>query len=308
MSKLILMKGLPGSGKSTRAEEILRANGNAVRLNKDLLRTMLHFDKWSGRNEGITRNAEHALARFFLGESKTVIIDDTNLNEGTLQGWKELAAKMEGVNLEYIYLNTPMEECIKRDAMREKRVGADVIKQMALQSGMYPKPVRGFVLCDLDGTLCDISHRLHFVKPGKLVEVSTMTDGTIEPGFKKDWKGFFDAIPDDKPRTEVVDMLLGYEDDGYEIIFVSARPDTYRNVTEEWFDKAFNGYQIHKTLIMRKATDKRDDVDVKQQIYDVYFKKHGYHVHAVIDDRPKVIRMWRANGLDVIDVGSGVEF
>ena len=42
MSKMVIMQGLPASGKSTRAEEIERSMGNAVRINKDLLRTMLH--------------------------------------------------------------------------------------------------------------------------------------------------------------------------------------------------------------------------------------------------------------------------
>lgn len=59
---MYIMQGLPGSGKSTKAEEIVEhdGKGNTVRLNRDLLRTMLHFDKWSGRNEGITKDVRRA--------------------------------------------------------------------------------------------------------------------------------------------------------------------------------------------------------------------------------------------------------
>jgi tRNA uridine 5-carbamoylmethylation protein Kti12 len=49
------MKGLPACGKSTKAEEIIRNAGNTVRINKDLLRTMLHFDKFTHVNEEHTR-------------------------------------------------------------------------------------------------------------------------------------------------------------------------------------------------------------------------------------------------------------
>lgn len=56
MAKLTIMRGLPASGKSTKAKELLSV-GNTVRINKDLLRTMLHFDTFTGRNEGMTRDA-----------------------------------------------------------------------------------------------------------------------------------------------------------------------------------------------------------------------------------------------------------
>jgi hypothetical protein len=46
---------------------------------------------------------------------------------------------------------------------------------------------------------------------------------------------------------------------------------------------------------------------VKNQMLDTYFPDKNV-IRAVIDDRPSVIRMWRENGLDVIDVGKGIEF
>lgn len=291
MAKMIIMQGLPASGKSTRAEEIQKANGNVVRINKDLLRTMLHFNKWSGRNEGYTRQAARELARTFLKNEVSVIIDDTNLNAGTVQSWVDLAKECDA-KIEYERMDTSMIDCITRDVTREKSVGMDVIVQMALQNGLYPKPAKGFVLCDLDGTLANVDHRLHFVK--------------VAEGEKKDWKGFFNAMSEDTVRTETLDMLLKYEDEGHQIIFVSARPDNYREKTEEWLDEIMKGYVMHKTLIMRRADDKRPDTEVKQGIYDTYFKGK-YDIAHIIDDRPSVIRMWRANGLDVIDVGPGPE-
>ena len=283
------MRGLPASGKSTRAKEIMEESGNVVRINKDLLRTMLHFDKWSGFHESITRNVSRTIAKSLLESGTNVIIDDTNLNEGTFQSWKDLATDI-GAKSEVVKIETSFEECLIRDRARENPVGDHVIVQMALQNGLYPEPKRGFVLCDLDGTLADIRHRLKYVKS--------------EP---KDWKGFFEHISEDKPRIEVIDKLMEFEEQGYDIFIVSARPDNYRKQTENWLLSAFNGYEPYQAVLMRRAGDRRPDTETKAEILNNYFKDTK-QIHAIIDDRPSVIRMWREKGLNVIDVGSGVEF
>lgn len=284
------MQGLPASGKSTKAKEILQ-QGNTVRINKDLLRTMLHFDKFTGVNESMTRSAARTIARMFLADGKNVVIDDTNLNPGTVQSWVDLAKEMEA-KIQYERMNTPIEECSARDLVRKKSVGRHVIIQMALQYLDYMKGQK-VVICDLDGTLCDITHRLHFVR-------------NLSEGQKKDWGAFFRAIPQDAVRADVLDKLLKYEAEGNKIILVSARPDNYREQTEAWLEYAFKGYNLAHVLIMRNAGDRRDDTIVKAELYDKYLK--DLSITKVIDDRPAVIRMWREKGLDVDDVGQGVEF
>lgn len=286
MAKLTIMKGLPASGKSTRAKEIVEAAGNTVRINKDLLRTMLHFDKWLPRNEGKTHDASHALAQYFLAHNVNVIIDDTNLNPQTIETWKSVASKMKA-SIEYVDMTgVSVEECIARDAQREKAVGSHVIKRMALQHLGYlaGKPV---VICDLDGTLCDISHRLHFAQS--------------EP---KDWESFFAGISQDALRLDVLNAVDEAQTiNQAELILVSARPETYRTETEEWLSK----HQIKYTaLIMRPAQDKRPDTEIKEEMYNKYLK--GLNIVKVFDDRPRVIAMWREKGLDVEDVGNGVDF
>ena len=292
MAKMIIMRGLPASGKSTLAQEIVAKEGNTVRINKDLLRMMLHFDKFTGKNEGQTRDAARALARTFLTQPNggaNVIIDDTNLNPGTMQSWKDLAKEV-GAKIQHVEVDTPMEVCLERDRARERRVGDHTIVGMALQYGLYPKPQKGIVLCDLDGTLCDIRHRLHHVK-----------------GETKDWKAFFAGIPEDALNDNVHDMVLDYHSKGYPIIFLSARPDKYRKETEEWIRAAFDGIQIHEAVLMRPSNDTRPDTEVKKGMYEKYFKDK-YPIQLVIDDRPSVIRMWREQGLNVVDVGEGVDF
>ena len=293
MSKMIIMQGLPASGKSTKAKELMESMGNAVRVNKDLLRTMLHFDKFTGKNEGVTQSVARGLVADLMAANMPVIVDDTNLNPRTLQSWKDLAKEM-GAKVEIVRVATHYEECIERDRLREKRVGAHVIYQMALQYDLVPLN-QEFVVCDIDGTLASLEHRLHFLyeDPANLV-----------PKAKKDWDGFFGAMEDDGFRREVWDQVVAC---GKKVILVSARPDTYREETDWWLAKhGLNEGMEYETLIMRRGGDSRDDDLIKKEIAEKYFAHQK--IVKVFDDRPRVIRMWCELGLDVVDVGTGREF
>lgn len=275
------MIGLPACGKSTKAKELLGV-GNTVRINKDLLRTMLHCDNFTFNNEKHTCNTASIIAKEFLNKKVNVIIDDTNLNPNTLQKWKELA-KQTGSRIEFCDMtNVDVKTCIERDSSREKTVGKDVIHRMALQYLDYMKG-NNVVVCDLDGTLCDCSHRRHFINNGN-----------------KDWKNFFDGMSSDTLRSEVLGRVLSYDTD---IILVSARPENYRKETENWLARNNIKYNI---LIMRDFHDNRSDTEVKSDMYDKYLK--NLNIIKVFDDRPCVIRMWRDKGLEVEDVGDGFDF
>lgn len=283
MGKLIIMQGLPASGKSTKAKEIMKADGNCIRLNKDLLRTMLHFDEFNGKKESLTRQASRTLATEFL-KDKNVIIDDTNLNTKTLQSWKDLANEV-GAKVEVVKMDTDWRECVERDSKRQNKVGKNVIVQMARQWGLYYFDKQE-VICDIDGTLCDISERLHYVKSQE----------------EKDWKSFFANISNDKPREEIISKVKELSKQ-YSICLVSGRPEDYRKETEEWMAKYEVPYDV---LIMRRKGDKRPDDIVKREFLQSYFDKDN--IVLVIDDRPRVIRMWQEEGLKVEDVGTGEEF
>ena len=287
-----MLQGLPASGKSTRAEKIV-AQGNWVRLNRDLIREMLHFDKWSGINEGITVDTEKSLARYFLQHTKmSVVIDDCNLNPKNKDMWSTVA-KDCNASFEVEKIKTDCYECVMRDEQREKRVGRHTIINMALQYDIIPNIKNSsLILCDLDGTLCDISHKLHYVK-------------NLPEGQKKDWKSFFANIYKDKLRKDVCEQLLNRASLGHPVVFMSARPDTYRYETFGWLSFMFP--YPYLTLIMRKGGDTRPDVEVKKDMYERYFKGK-YEIDTIFDDRPIVIRMWRELGLNVTDVGNGVEF
>lgn len=297
--KLTLMRGLPASGKSTEAKRLMEVAGNTVRINRDLLRTMLHFDKWTGKNERATKDAAKALAVLFLEQDMNVIIDDTNLNPSVVESWREVAQRV-GSKFEIVDMTTPMMECILRDNQRENGVGSTVIKNMALQWGLVDPT--SIVICDIDGTVANIDHRLHWVRH-ECEKCKLNGEGSCD--WKKDWKSFFAALDKDTVRQDVREILIDLYNRGHMIVFVSGRSDDHRDRTLEWLDKNFLSFAF--TLIMRRSGDKRPDTEVKQDILNTYFKDHS-KIKCVIDDRPSVIRMWQSNGLEVIDVGNGIEF
>jgi len=296
MSKILMLSGLQASGKSTKAKEII-AQGNWVRLNKDLLREMLHFNVFSGRNEGLTIDAERALAKTFLNAGINVVVDDTNLGERHKQSWQALAIECH-VKFESTFIDTKLNECLNRNSNRANSVPSHVIVQTAMQYQMYPQPKKSFVICDLDGTLADITHRLHYVK--------------VPDGQKKDWNTFFENVYYDAVRWDVVKLLKEYVCQGHPFILVSGRSERCRADTEKWlFEKIYDSLEWlnldkHVTLIMRQNHDKRDDDILKTDIYNKYLKH--YPIEVVIDDRPRVLRAWAMLNLRTIDIGPGIEF
>jgi predicted kinase len=281
-----MMRGLPASGKSTRAEEIIKEGGEFFRVNRDLLRTMLHCDVWSGKREGTTIDSAQMLVGNLLSQGKNVIIDDTNLGEKHETMWRIMADNF-GAKFEIIDMmkDVSVYECIERNNKRDKDVPTSVIEGMAVQYGYAG--LDKIIVVDIDGTVADCTHRVHHVK-----------------GDKKDWKAFFADMADDTPREDVYHQAVTEANANQAIIlFVSARPEDYRDVTEQWLRE--NGMGGHR-LLMRRKGDKRPDTEVKADIYNRYLKQ--YNIIKVYDDRPSVIEMWREYGLEVEDVGNGEEF
>lgn len=141
------------------------------------------------------------------------------------------------------------------------------------------------IIVDIDGTLADLSHRLHFIADPK----------------KKDWDGFFAAAVDDKPIGPVVDMVLGLSQ-SCRLVIVTGRPEWTRNATQVWLrDHAgLNGYPLY----MRATEDRRDDSIVKLEILK-QIRADGYRPELAIDDRKRVVAMWRKAGITCAQVADG---
>lgn len=136
---LIITMGLPGCGKSTWAKQVVeedrKAGYRSVRVNRDLFRTMLHFDEWSKENEQLTVVARNATLNAILAERDpgvTVICDDTNLDPYVVDELRKIAGKNNHAFLIKDFTDVPLHVCIDRDSQRtgKARVGAKVILDM----------------------------------------------------------------------------------------------------------------------------------------------------------------------------------
>lgn len=126
--EILVLQGIPGSGKSTFAREFLQFHPDYVRINRDDLRNM-SGKYWVPKREDYISEAEKSLVDIALKNKYNVILDATNLNPKTLKWIKEVANKYNA-NIEYKKMDTPLEECIRRDSLRPYPVGESEIKRM----------------------------------------------------------------------------------------------------------------------------------------------------------------------------------
>ena len=132
MAKIIITRGLPASGKSTWASKQVREaeNNGVVRVNKDLLRTMLHADRHGKGTEAQVLKARDAIISTFLRSGVDVIVDDTNFAEHHIEKLGKLAERHGAEVVIEDFTHVDIETCIERDSKRTNPVGRDVIVEM----------------------------------------------------------------------------------------------------------------------------------------------------------------------------------
>jgi len=142
---------------------------------------------------------------------------------------------------------------------------------------------------DLDGTVCDLTDRLHHIQQ--------------KP---KDWDSFFAAAIDDRPHTHIVALLNELIDCGNQIVFVSGRPERTRTATLDWLTLHTNCYRwgMPPVLYMRRDNDRRDDAIVKLELLHK-LRADGYEPIMAFDDRTRVVKMWRTAGIPCAQVAEG---
>jgi predicted kinase len=146
-------------------------------------------------------------------------------------------------------------------------------------------PQTKFYVFDLDGTIADCEHRVHFVSKGKT----------------PDWDAFFRACSDDKPIQHVIDVLRALEAEGNRVEIWSARSEIVRMDTLAWL---FH-HGINPSLLkhMRPDKDFTKDTELKKRWLEEA-KNAGRVPDVIFDDRQSVVDMWRANGIPCFQVTS----
>lgn len=129
------------------------------------------------------------------------------------------------------------------------------------------------VICDIDGTLAHMVNRSPY-DPTKYL---------------------------DDEKDDFVHWAFARLSEGARRIIMSGRDEDYRNDTVTWLANHGITYDF---LYMRPSGDKREDSIVKRELYEKHIK-NNYDVRCVLDDRNRVVKMWREQGLKCLQVADG---
>jgi predicted kinase len=279
--KLYMMKGLPGSGKSTWAKNLVATQPDWVRINKDDLRSMFAAKFTSGGEKRVLFYRDLMVEMELAHHNRNVVVDDTNLHPKHETKLRAIASAV-GAEFEVIdFTGVGLEHCIKQDLQRIDSVGAKVIKDMYRRylAPRTEKPVFDIrlphaIICDIDGTLA-----LH---NGRSPYDTAKCEG-------------------DLVNPDIAAMVRMHDAWGMKVILVTGRDQEFHDHTVRWLEKYGIPFDL---LYMRKLGDKTRDNLVKQEIYDTYIKGR-YNILFVLDDRNRVVDQWRQNGLTCLQVAEG---
>jgi FMN phosphatase YigB (HAD superfamily) len=139
---------------------------------------------------------------------------------------------------------------------------------------------------DIDGTLADIRHRLHFIK-----------------SQTPDWPSFYKACVDDIPIAEVIHVAVALKKYNATILMITGRVEDIRFETVDWL----RDHHIPcDGLYMREDGDHREDSVVKLELLaDLREHFSPEEIMGVFEDREQVVKAYRSQGLRVFQIAEG---
>lgn len=299
MKQLLMLQGIPGSGKSHYAK-----NTGYVVVNKDSIRRNLEEGGWvwSRENEKDVIEKRDSLISRYLRDGYSVVSDDTNFGRKHKVRLEQLAREY-GADFTIKRIDTPLDICLARNAEREGK--AKVPEQVILD--MYNK----YVAQDRErfplSAQPEQPQEVVKVVPNPRLSLAIICDldGTLALFKEKGHRGPYDAsrCEEDELNTIVAGIIDRYLEDDIAIIYLSGREALYREPTERWLHN--HGLAPDPLrLYMRAAGDHRKDSIVKQELFDANVRDK-FSVLFVLDDRNQVVKMWRSLGLTCLQVADG---
>ena len=133
--KVLILRGLQGSGKSTFAKQWVNEDPeHRVRFNRDDVRNMLG-KYWVPSRESLINSIQNDFLSSALYQGYDIVIDNMNLNEKYIKEIKAFVQGWNNVSDSHVYdieikdfFHVPLQTCIDRDAQRENPIGENVIR------------------------------------------------------------------------------------------------------------------------------------------------------------------------------------
>lgn len=286
--KILVLQGVPASGKSTFARSLVLKDKSYVIVSRDAIREA-RGEYWIPEHEDYISDIEEFEIRSAIKHNLNPIIDATNLNPKTIAKWKNLAEELN-VNIEFKMFEIDFATALERDSKRERSVGKKVLERFfrdyfpnqlkayytddRLKEPFYPynDEKEDCIIVDLDGTVCLHNGR----SPYDLTRIS-------------------EDIPN-YPLVRFLQELICNK----HIIFLSGREgtDQCRQDTINWLTENIcsSDFGYKWELLMRDKNNFEPDEIIKERIFHKEIEPK-YSVLAIFDDRDKVVKMWRSLGL-----------
>ena len=304
IKKLILTRGIPGSGKSTWAKAwVAEDPEHRIRLNWDDMRNMMG-PYWVPSREPINKHMLWAGLNMaaYCTRPYDIVIDNMNLNPKDWKQYEEWitnynqSLNSEETNTQYVIefkdFFISLDECIRRDAMRPNPIGEKTIKDIwrhykhFIQTTEVEnvvnnlRPSTGKVLCvviDMDSTMC--------------------FNTTKRPWYGE---GAAEGMIKDVPNPGVVAVVKELQRK-FPIVVVTGRDTTQATVTKQWLA---NQGIAPTDFYFRTAGDYRKGVEVKNELINQVLNK--YDIVAIFEDCEPIVKMFRDMGLTVLQPNKGL--
>ena len=288
MSKLLILVGAPGSGKSTFARYFLRTEDNWIRVNRDDFRLMQFGDSLMipFYEERISKMVEASVLTLLKSDTN-VIIDATNTSLRTIQDI--IHTYTEYADISFKVFDLPVDELVKRCDKRYEETGKFISKSVVERN-----------VANLKHTL----EKFDFAPIPRKVQVATTSYATQDKNLPKavicDLDGTLSLLNGRDPynaatcdndllNEPVAAALKMAKQQGYQVILLSGREGKFREPTVRFLDKHQIGYDL---LLMRTSNDFRKDNIIKRELFEGEIQGK-YFVEFLLDDRNQVVDMWR---------------
>lgn len=149
MPRLILLIGLPGSGKSTIAASLQQTSPGLIRVSSDAIRAQLFGDEaiqgdWLLIQTEVQRQLQQAVQLILHGKAPAAIYDATNVRRRYRRQAIALCRRIGFTHITALWLDIPLQVCLSRNQQRDRQVAEAVIHRMHRQLvGAPPHSIEG---------------------------------------------------------------------------------------------------------------------------------------------------------------------
>jgi len=151
------------------------------------------------------------------------------------------------------------------------------------------------VVFDLDGTIADVRHRMHYIRPNPAV------DPVTGKKVKRRFDLFHAACVDDGVIEPVAALYRRFvADPDVTVVVLSGRDHATLDATVDWFDRM--GLPQPDELLLKQGDQGLPDVEQKRVRANQLENKYGRPIDMVFEDRQRVVAMWKERGTFVFDV------